>query len=89
MKEVLVNAYDEYDFCSKWVLDGKCWRDYSKILTTKMYYNKSNQIILNNPGIHAMAIYSGVKSEKASRLIEQICLQRVKNCQYKETNRSK
>lgn len=35
-----------------------------------MYYNKSNQIILNNPGIHAMAIYRGVKSEKASRLIE-------------------
>lgn len=52
-------------------------RDYSKVLTHKMTYNKSNQSIINDPSLHAMAIYLGIRSERSSRILEQICLARV------------
>ena len=43
VKEVLVSTFDHYDFCSKWIFNGNQWRDYGKVLTHKMTYNKRNQ----------------------------------------------
>lgn len=42
-----------------------------------MTYNKRNQQIINDPSLHALAIYQGVQSEHASKLVEEICKQRV------------
>lgn len=43
-----------------------------------MTYNKRNQQLIKNPSLHALAIFQGVKSEKASSLLEEICYQRYK-----------
>lgn len=52
-------------------------RDYKKTLCTKMMYNKKNAAIFLNPDIYAAAIYEGVKSERASHLIEDILYSRM------------
>lgn len=53
------------------------FRDYSKILLTRNYYTGSNDVIKSNPHLHGSAIYLGLKSEKASRLLEAILYTRV------------
>ena len=58
------------------MINGKTWRDYHKVLTTKLFYNKTNQVLLNNPALHAKAIYDGLVTEHASRLLEEICKMR-------------
>lgn len=88
IKEVKIGKYYDIDFCSKWSFvlnpsDISTWtlcRDYSKTLTTKMYYTKSNDFIHRNPVIHAQALLDCVKSEHSSKLLEDIMSFRVNKC---------
>lgn len=58
---------DEQDVAT-WTLT----RDYSKCLTTKMYYIKDNSLLHANPAIHAQAILDGIRSEHSSKLLEDL-----------------
>jgi len=53
------------------------YRDYKKTLATKNLFTGSNAQIRAQPALHPMAIYLGVKSEKASRMLEDILWERV------------
>lgn len=55
-------------------------RDYSKILTTKMYYTKDNSDIHNMPAIHAKALLDCLTCEHSSKLLEDIMEYRVRTC---------
>lgn len=48
------------------------YRDYEKAISTKVYYTKANAAVLNNPSLHAEALYHGVKSEGISPEITEI-----------------
>lgn len=56
-------------------------RDVFKTLTTKQFYTKRNAEILQNPYIHAKAIYEGFKTQKVSRIVEEILQIRYKRLQ--------
>lgn len=64
------------EFCSKWffIAGGSlvAVRDYVKTVSTKQYYTRTNRHILSQPHIHRFAILSGVKSEQASHLLEDL-----------------
>lgn len=77
IKRVDRGEWYELDFCSKWCQgtstnDFHLTRDVKKILVTKLFYTKKNQLLLTRPAVHARAIYEGFKSEKVSRLVEDI-----------------
>lgn len=71
------------EFCSKWFFYNggvlQATRDYTKLLLTNNFYNKSNQHILNNPALHSMAILEGLKAERASRFLEDLILCRTQS----------
>lgn len=62
-----VGPWYKIDFCSKWAYGNNMEtfglsRDVFKTLTTKQFYTKRNAEILQNPYIHAKAIYEGFKT---------------------------
>lgn len=65
VKKVVVRDYWDIDFCSKWFFttdrnnidSWTCTRDFSKTLTTKMYYTGENNTIHKHPVLHAEALY--------------------------------
>lgn len=82
--EIVIGHWTEQEFCSKWVFCSGTvesigmYRNVRKVLFSRCYYTGSNAKIRNNPHIHAEAIYLGFKSEKTSRLVEDILKTRVK-----------
>lgn len=87
MKEVFVREWWDIDFCSKWAFvtdktNINTWtltRDFKKAICTKMYYTRKNNVIHNNPYIHALALYDCVKAEKCSRLLEALFRIRIRH----------
>lgn len=63
-----LGEFYEIDFCSKIsTSDGSIdswnlFRDPAKTLTTKQYYMKRNNNIVNNPSLHSLALYLGYKA---------------------------
>ena len=74
-----MGAFWEIEFCSKWsfTVDGTLegWmmcRDVNKVLTQKQMFTGHNQHILGNPALHRLAILVGFRSEKLSKVIEDM-----------------
>lgn len=77
-KEIFNNDWDNIDFCSKiscsqgQIQTFNIYRNPRKTLYTKQYYIKKNANIFNNPAIHPFALLLGIKSQKMSKLLENI-----------------
>jgi DNA polymerase/3'-5' exonuclease PolX len=79
MKTIRLGTVTDFTFCSKWfysptglIEDLTYCRDVKKILSTKHYFTGSNKHILQNPYLHRLAIYTGFKLEKVSKLVEDM-----------------
>jgi len=79
--DLSIGEFYEIDFCSKisHSVDGTIanWhftRDPLKVLQTKQYVTSSNLQLLKNPFLHRKAIYEGFRSEKVSKLVEDMLL---------------
>jgi len=63
-------------FCSKWFFTSKgklvITRDLLKALTQRQWYSRTNAEIMDNPDLHAFAVFQSVKHEEASVLLEDI-----------------
>lgn len=82
MKELFIREYWNIDFCSKWgfsrgsVSDWSLYRDLSKT-AAKLHYSKRNAELLSAPRLYAQALLDGLRTEKVSKLLEDIFEYRV------------
>lgn len=87
--EAPVTSSDRVDFCSRIMLRDHgifFGRDLIKTLTHRQFYTKNNQAMLLNPYHHVKAIYDSIKSEKSSKLLEEMIEARLRL--YTETDRN-
>lgn len=77
--ELFIGEFWEINFCSKWsfTIDGtlegwRMCRDVKKIITQKQMFTGQNAHILGNPVLHRFAIWIGFRSEKLSKVIEDM-----------------